>query len=381
MKIGKLLIISHTEHYRTADGSIVGWGPTIREINHLLDVFDEIWHIGVLHAGLPPQSSMPYVSDRIHFVPIKPFGGRGIIAKLGILLHLPILLATVIKTLKQVDYWQFRAPTGIGVFLIPYLSVFVRKTGWFKYAGNWNQSNPPLGYRFQRFWLTNLQSRTVTINGRWPDQPAHCLSFENPCLDTEELAVGLEAIAQKKYDGPFEVCFIGRVEPEKGVLLLLEAVRMSHVKDKLKTLHIIGEGRALHAVQKTATTLQIEVKIYGSLNRIDVVNVLQKCHFNVLPSASEGFPKVIAEGEGYGCIPIVSAVSSFGQYVKNEENGFLLEPETLTPTYIAKRLLEAFEHPDLRGVALKAYGMAEKFTFDFYNERIKQIVYTSKQPM
>ncbi|MFN0036635.1 MAG: capsular biosynthesis protein, partial [Saprospiraceae bacterium] len=70
----KLTIISHTEHY-LRDGQVVGWGPTVREINHLLEVFEEIWHVAVLHPGQAPSSSLPYVSDKIHFVPLRPFGG------------------------------------------------------------------------------------------------------------------------------------------------------------------------------------------------------------------------------------------------------------------------------------------------------------------
>ena len=37
----KLAIISHTEHYKLPDGSIVGWSPTVNEINHVLEIFDE----------------------------------------------------------------------------------------------------------------------------------------------------------------------------------------------------------------------------------------------------------------------------------------------------------------------------------------------------
>jgi glycosyltransferase involved in cell wall biosynthesis len=374
MKCGKLLVISHTEHYRLEDGTIVGWGPTIREINELLYIFDEIWHIGVLHPGVPPGSSIPYVSERIHFVPIKPFGGRSIIDKLGILFQLPAVLATVKQVLKKVDYWQFRAPTGIGVFLIPYLSLFAGKQGWFKYAGNWNQDNPPLGYRIQRYWLTKIQQRTVTINGHWPGQPKHCISFENPCLDAKERAVGLQSIQQKKYSAPFEICFIGRIEPEKGVILLLEALHNIILQQKIKILHIIGDGYAMEAVKRIAESLHVQIEIYGSLNRSVIGQVLEKCHFIILPSASEGFPKVIAEGAGYGCIPVVTDISSIGQYVKNGDNGFLLDPGKLKPLYLETKLLEAMGNSDLRSIALRAYDLSEKFTFEHYNERVKQII-------
>ena len=43
----KLAIISHTEHYKTKAGTIVGWSPTVNEVNHLLEIFDEIYHVAI----------------------------------------------------------------------------------------------------------------------------------------------------------------------------------------------------------------------------------------------------------------------------------------------------------------------------------------------
>ena len=82
--------------------------------------------------------------------------------------------------LGHIDYFQFRAPTGIGVYVIPFLTLYTKTPGWFKYAGNWNQNPAPLGYRIQRRFLKK-QNRIVTINGSWDNQPKHCLTFENPC--------------------------------------------------------------------------------------------------------------------------------------------------------------------------------------------------------
>lgn len=123
----KLLIISHTEHYQLPDGSLVGWGPTITEINHLTALFDTIYHIGMLHEGLAPQSALPYTSKNIHFIPLPALGGPSVRQKLQLLWQAPRVIGMVGHALKQVDIFQLRAPTGIGVFLIPYLTWFSRK--------------------------------------------------------------------------------------------------------------------------------------------------------------------------------------------------------------------------------------------------------------
>src|SRR5690554_4710251 len=212
----KLAIISHTEHYRNPEGAIVGWGPTISEINHLAKDFDEIYHVAFLHPGTPPPSSLPYTRTNIHFVALTPVGGKGMGAKMKIVGSIPDVIKTVQQTLKKVDVFQLRTPTGIGVFLIPYLTLFSRKKGWYKYAGNWSQKNPPLGYAFQRSMLKS-QKRKVTINGNWPDQPNHCLTFENPCLTETEREEGLAISQMKNFAPPFSFCFVGRLEDAKGV--------------------------------------------------------------------------------------------------------------------------------------------------------------------
>jgi len=133
----KLLIISHTEHYKNANGLVVGWGPTVTEINHLALVFDEIYHIAPLHTACAPPSAIEYSGENIYFVPIKPSGGKTLSQKLAVLFNAPATITKVHKILKKVDVFQFRAPTGIGVYMIPYLTLFIKKTGWFKYFTLW----------------------------------------------------------------------------------------------------------------------------------------------------------------------------------------------------------------------------------------------------
>ena len=134
-----LTIISHTEHYKMPNGTIVGLGSTVTEINHLVSVFDEIRHVAMLHQDVAPASALPYTSDKIIFIPIKAVGGSTLYDKLAIVWQVPKVITTIRNTLKGSDYFQFRAPTGIGVFVIPYLMFFTSKKGWFKYAGNWKQ--------------------------------------------------------------------------------------------------------------------------------------------------------------------------------------------------------------------------------------------------
>ena len=55
----RLLIVSHTPHYRAA-GQLVGWGPTVRELDHLVELFDEVVHIAPVYDGQAPGSALAY---------------------------------------------------------------------------------------------------------------------------------------------------------------------------------------------------------------------------------------------------------------------------------------------------------------------------------
>lgn len=365
----KLAIISHTEHYKTSDGTIVGWGPTIIELNHLAEDFEEIYHIGFLHTGTPPPSSLPYTNENIHFIPLKPIGGKTVVAKLTIVTNIPKILKTVYKTLKKVDVFQLRTPTGIGVFLIPYLTLFSNKKGWFKYAGNWNQINPPIGYSLQR-WMLKKQKRKVTINGRWPEQPAHCLTFENPCLTNSERQEGLHLRSSKSFQPPFTFCFVGRLEDEKGVQRIIDAFASLKSTEKIAEIHFVGDGQKLNDYKKQCKLLNLPVCFHGFLSREKVFQIYKRANFFLLPStASEGFPKAIAEAMNYGCLPIVSNVSSIGQYVHGN-NGFILNPCTSDDLLAILNAVLDLKSDELRKKAIDAHQSVFQFTFEYYRSRI-----------
>lgn len=363
----KLAIISHTEHY-LRDGQVVGWGPTVREINELKEVFEEIWHVAALKPGPPPASALPYESDKIHFVAIPPFGGEMFQDKLKVLWLMPGILRTVRRVLDKADCFHFRVPTGIGNFLIPYLSLCCRKPGWFKYAGNWVQKNAPLGYRWQRWWLSKMQHRPVTINGRWPKQAEHLLSFENPCLSDKELE---RAAGAKSFASDLTLCFVGSLTPNKGARALLEA--LSHLENGLfgKVL-LAGDGQERESLEKLAEKSKISVQLLGFQSRSELDKLYAQAHFIALPSENEGFPKVIAEAAAHGCIPIVTDVSCIGQYVRDGENGFLLADNSPATIQAKLEQLSTQRHkfPDL---SANARAIARDFTYSRYVSRIKAI--------
>jgi hypothetical protein len=106
----RLLIVSDTAHHLDADGRVVGWGPTVREIDHLAKLFGEIVHVAPLHDGPPPATALRYDSGRVRLRPIRPAGGAGIVAKAGILRQAPSWIAAISSELRHADAVHIRCP-------------------------------------------------------------------------------------------------------------------------------------------------------------------------------------------------------------------------------------------------------------------------------
>lgn len=364
-----LLIISHTEHYRS-NGHYVGWGSTVRELDHLAAHFGRVTHVACLYEEEPaPPSAVAYQNKNVRFVPIPGYGGSGWRAKARIFTVAPRIIATVLRELPHADVFQFRAPTAMGLYLIPLLSWLVTKKGWYKYAGNWAQEDPPLAYWLQRFLLKHLNRRKVTVNGRWPAQQSHIYTFENPCLEKADRNLGQKVLAQKNYAAPLTACFVGRLDEAKGVGRILEAAPQLYAKG-VRRVHMVGDGplRAYYAERASASS--IEFVFHGFLNRPAVFTLLEKSQLFLLPSNSEGFPKVIAEAANFGCVPLVSDVSSIGQYVNNS-NGYLWRlEEGGFNDFITK--LPPLQYEVLKNKAIKAYHLVRNFTFSHYCQRLEK---------
>lgn len=378
MKKKKLVIISHTQHYKAKDGVVLGWGSTINEVNFLADYWEEVVHVACLHDTKAPPSSLPYTKSNITFVAIPPYGGKRIIDKILIFTKIPIIIFQVIKAIKNASEVQLRLPTSMGLFLLPLFSFFIcrRFTFWVKYAGNWNEENPPLSYSIQRFWLKkNWANCKVTINGFWKNQPSHCFSFENPCLTLDDIDTGKRIGAEKIFNSPFVLTFVGRLESAKGVDRILQALQ-SLPTNTIATVHFIGDGEKMNYYKNQATFLKYNVFFHGFLGTKDVHKILQQSHFLLLPStASEGFPKVIAEAACYGVLPIVSDVGSIAHYV-NEENGFLWRLNTSeTFPNILKDVLH-LDNEKLKSKSINAHELAEKFTFVNYFHKLEKFIFS-----
>jgi len=257
-------------------------------------------------------------------------------------------------------------------------SLFDRKRRyWHKYAGNWAEVNPPLGYKWQRSLLkrAHYDNIKVTVNGSWGDRN-HVYAFENPCLYESERVAAAENAAQKDYNGELTMIYVGTIEyPHKGILQILDAIEQGLVPDRIKTFYIVGNGVLKSMIEERIANIKnVQVVLLGHMNRAQLDEYYRKSHIIILPTvASEGFPKVIAEGAAYGCIPAVTGISALSQYIKDSDNGIIIDRQA--PEDISKALHKLLDNPEIKKISNNAVDMGKKFTYEYYTKRIDEEIF------
>jgi glycosyltransferase involved in cell wall biosynthesis len=373
----RLLIVSHTPHYLKSK-TLVGWGPTVREIDHLASLFDEVVHIAPLHSGAP-ESALAYESSNVQFLPVPPSGGERLFEKLSVLARVPLYARTILKELSRADVVHVRCPANISLLAIVLLAMVRRpRLRWVKYAGNWSpESGEAWSYDLQRWWLRRrLHRGVVTVNGHWPGQPKHINAFLNPCLTEQELVEARHIAAEKELSSSPRLIYVGRLEKTKGterVLRILALLKSSGLSLKLD---LIGDGPQRQEFEDLAESLGVSslASFHGWLPRTGLAPLYAQAHIMLFPSnCSEGWPKVLSEAMAYGVVPLSSRVSSIPQYLGRFGTGRTFEPNDVEG--FANAVVAYCSQPaKWKEESINAVKAARLFTYQNYLEAVRSLL-------
>jgi len=373
----KLLIISHTPHYQVA-GKFLGWGATVREIDHLGSLFDQIVHIAPLHDSPAPDSALAYQASNVDFHQVKPAGGNNIINKLGILSKIPGWLSVIKRDMKESDAIHIRCPAGISLVALLAARLWgLGKPVWVKYAGNWKSyPGQALSYKFQQFLLKhNLHRGTVTINGHWPGQPEHIYSFLNPSFSDEEYLQGSAHAREKQLSYPIKLLFVGNLSQPKGVDRLLETAKKLIEIGFDFDLTLVGDGpeRPVFERYVEENSLVEHVHFAGWQPITGVHKFYQDAHFFIFPSRSEGWPKVLSEAMSHGVVPIASAIGSIPEILEKADAGHTIPLDGDPGAYVEMIISYAQDVDRWKQASLNGIRAAKGFTYEQYLKNVKKM--------
>ncbi|MFH1387052.1 MAG: glycosyltransferase family 4 protein [bacterium] len=153
-----------------------------------------------------------------------------------------------------------------------------------------------------------------------------------------------------------KICFCGRWTEEKGVFVLLDAIRTLEQKRKDFKLFLIGSA---HIPFKTEKSKQIERRIKQRVEALSTVettgpvehkklpDIYKQMDIGVVPSVwAEPFGLVTLEMMAAGLPVIASSVGAIPEIIENNISGILISPDD--PAALAYKIEEMIECLDLR---------------------------------
>jgi glycosyltransferase involved in cell wall biosynthesis len=242
-----------------------------------------------------------------------------------------------------------------------------------KYAGNWDPSSKqPWSYRLQQAILRNTfltRNMQVLVYGEWPNESRNIHPFISATYYEREKV----PFKKRDYSKPLQFVFAGALVVGKRPLLSIQIIEALNRKGIASVLHLFGDGPLMPELKGylKAHQLESQVLLYGNRDKAEVKAALMDAHFNILPSKSEGWPKAVAEGMFFGCIPIATSVSCVPWMLGDGRRGILIEPDL---EQAVSTILDTLRNGDLDGMAEAALVWSQQYTFDRLEADIRAVL-------
>ena len=306
VKKNALCIVSHVIHLRHRE-QIHAYGPYAREIEIWADLFDEVIIAAPVRKEEPTGFAIPINRRNVSLSPQMETGGKTLSAKLLQLLSLPIHIFRLCRAIRRADAIHVRCPGNLGLLGVILAPLFSKKN-IAKYAGQWpDYDGEPWSFRLQKKILrSRWWNSPVTVYGEWPGEPQHVVPFFTSMMTREQVADAGAVSSEKNLEVPIRIVFSGRLSKEKGVHHLIEAIGILKERGLAVEVAIVGNGAEFDSLQKQVAALGIadQVKMIGDVQYEAGLEYFKWGHILVLPSQSEGFPKVLAEAMCHGMVCI-----------------------------------------------------------------------------
>jgi len=104
------------------------------------------------------------------------------------------------------------------------------------------------------------------------------------------------------------ICFVGRIEIQKGLDHLLRAFSILKAGGNPVTLSIVGDGQQREPLEKLAHSLELGDHVFFTGSAHDVLKYYQSALIFVLPSLSEGMSSSLLEAMSCGLPVVVTTV-------------------------------------------------------------------------
>jgi glycosyltransferase involved in cell wall biosynthesis len=369
----KFVVITHVNHIKNRD-LYYAYAPYVREMNLWLEHTDQLVVVAPLQRVDFTPIDLAYNCKDVVFKVVPEVNFITLKKQLISGFKLPIIFWKIFWAMYHADHIHLRCPGNIGLIGCFVQILFPKKIKTAKYAGNWDpKSKQPWTYKLQSAILSNTfltRNISVLVYGNWHNQSKNIKPFFTATYSNTEK----EVVEKKGFDNGISLVFAGSLVKGKNPLYAIKVVNQLVKKGYNVVLSLFGEGVERENLQQFILENKIEnfIFLHGNRDKETIKEAMKESHFVILPSKSEGWPKVIAEGMFWGCVPLSTNVSCVSDMLDNAKRGIFLtmnlEKDVLQIEEILNNESEFFFKSKL------ALAWSQEYTTEVFNEEIKKLM-------
>ncbi len=367
------VIITHVPHI-LENKAIYAYAPYVREMNSWIKGIDKLIIVAPISSSLKTAIDVYYEHENIEFVAIKGFDVLSLKAILRSIYKIPVISWRIFWAMQKGDHIHLRCPGNMGLLGCLVQILFPNKIKTAKYAGNWDpKSKQPFSYKLQKWILSNTfltRNMQVLVYGEWRGSTANIKPFFTATYtETDKLP-----LPPKDLKSRINFVFVGTLVRGKNPLYAIQLVETLYKKGHDVALTFYGEGMERNALEQYINEHNLQKIIFLEGNRSsDVIKTAyQSSHFVLLPSESEGWPKAIAEGMFWGCVPMATSVSCVPFMLDWGNRGVLLtmnlEEDFLQIEAVIKNEVDFIDK------SKKASDWSRHYTMDVFEKEINTLL-------
>ena len=367
------LIITHVPHFQNGN-QFSAYAPYVNEMNVWAKQVKKLVIIAPLSKGTKTAIDSSYDHPNIQFIAVENFNVLTASNAVKAILKLPKIGWKMYTAMQACDHIHLRCPGNMGLIGCFVQLVFPNKRKTAKYAGNWDSdASKPWTYRLQQKILSNTfltKNMKVLIYGKWEGQTTNNKSFFTATYSQNEI-VPLQTPIENNI---FQLVFVGTLVRGKNPLYAIQLVEKLKELGHAVSLKLYGEGVEQDNLAAYITSKQLSeyVSLEGNKHREELKQAYQESQFVLLPSNSEGWPKAIAEGMFWGCVPIATAVSCVPFMLDNGNRGVLLEMDLKKDALTISNLLA--NEGEIHQKRRQANAWSTQFTLERFEAEIKLLL-------
>ena len=367
------VIITHVAHI-LEQNHYFAYAPYVREMNIWIKQVESVIIVAPESKSKKTPIDLKYEHGKIEFVAVNEFDVLNLKGILSTVFKVPGICWRIFSAMRKSDHIHLRCPGNIGLLGCFVQILFPNKIKTAKYAGNWDpKSRQPFSYKLQKWILSNTfltRNMQVLVYGQWEGSSKNIKPFFTATYNE----VDKLPIIPKDFKQQFRFIFVGALVSGKNPLYAIQLIENLHNEGFNVALDLFGEGAERNNLKQYISQNKLEkiISLKGNQTQEMVKKAYEQSHFVILPSESEGWPKAIAEGMFWGCVPLATKVSCVPFMLDYGNRGVLLEMNLEKDINQMEILLGNEANYEIK--SKKASDWSRNYTLDVFEQEFKKLL-------